>query len=42
MTNDDLLARHCQPLEGHPPMPTDEITARLAQVPGWRLHDGAI
>jgi 4a-hydroxytetrahydrobiopterin dehydratase len=42
MTNDDLLNRHCQPLEGHPPMPADEINARLAQVPGWRLHDGAI
>ena len=42
MTNDDLLSRHCQPLEGHPPMPADEIRARLAQVPGWRLHEGAI
>jgi 4a-hydroxytetrahydrobiopterin dehydratase len=42
MTNDDLLNRHCQPLEGHAPMSTDEINARLAQVPGWHLHDGAL
>ena len=42
MTNDDLLNRHCQPLDGHPPMRVEEVTARLAQVPGWRFHDGAI
>jgi len=42
MTNDDLLNRHCQPLEGHAPMGNDEISARLAQAPGWQLRDGAI
>jgi 4a-hydroxytetrahydrobiopterin dehydratase len=42
MNNDDLLNRHCQPLEGHPAMRPEEISARLAQVPGWRLHEGSI
>ena len=41
-TNDDLINRHCQPLEGHPAMGADEITAHLAQAPGWRLHEGSI
>jgi 4a-hydroxytetrahydrobiopterin dehydratase len=42
MNNSDLLARRCQPLEGHTAMRAEEITARLAQVRGWRLHDGSI
>ena len=42
MNDDDLLHRRCLPLEGHPPMPDDEIRAHLARAPGWQLRDGAI
>jgi len=38
----ELAQRHCQPLEGHPPMADAEITSHLARVPGWALVDGAI
>jgi 4a-hydroxytetrahydrobiopterin dehydratase len=38
----ELAARRCKPLEGHPAMAEAEITAHLAQVTGWALVDGAI
>ncbi|MDE2081114.1 MAG: 4a-hydroxytetrahydrobiopterin dehydratase [Burkholderiales bacterium] len=37
-----LAHQHCQPLEGHLPMAAAEVTARLAQAPGWALEAGAI
>jgi 4a-hydroxytetrahydrobiopterin dehydratase len=40
MTN--LLHRRCQALEGVPPMNEAQIRDHLAQVSGWRVHDGAI
>jgi 4a-hydroxytetrahydrobiopterin dehydratase len=37
-----LALLHCQPLEGHAPMPADAIAQHLAAAPGWALADGAI
>lgn len=42
MTDLPLAQRRCQPLEGHAPMTPAEVTAQLAQAPGWALMDGAI
>jgi len=38
----DLLHQRCQALEGAPAMDAAAIAAHLAEVEGWRLHDGAI
>ena len=38
----DLAQRHCQPLDGQPPMPADAASTHLARAPGWLLVDGAI
>jgi len=38
----DLATRHCQPLEGQPPMTAAEVTAQLSCAAGWALVDGAI
>lgn len=38
----ELAQRRCQPLEGHPAMTAAEVSAHLAQAPGWALVDGAI
>jgi len=40
MTN--LLHRKCEILDGGTPMHEAEIHSHLAQVSGWRVHDGAI
>lgn len=40
MTN--LLHLRCQALEGQAPMTEAEIAHHLAEVSGWRLHEGAI
>ena len=38
-----LASRRCRPLPaGTPPLAPAEIAALLAEVPGWRLEDGAI
>lgn len=42
MTDLPLAQRRCQPLEGHAPMTPAEVTALLAQAPGWALVEGAI
>jgi 4a-hydroxytetrahydrobiopterin dehydratase len=34
---DPLVAQHCQPLEGQPPLGDDDIQAYLTQAPGWSL-----
>jgi 4a-hydroxytetrahydrobiopterin dehydratase len=38
----ELAQRHCQPLEGHPPMADSVVHQHLGQVQGWVLKDGAI
>ena len=38
----ELKSLRCKPLDGQPPMPAEQITAHLARVPGWALHEGAI
>ncbi len=38
----DLTRRHCQPLEGQPPMGAAETADHLTRAPGWALVDGAI
>ena len=38
----DLKTLHCRPLEGHEPMPPEEIGLYLAGASGWALVDGAI
>lgn len=38
----ELKSLRCKPLDGQPPMPPEQITAHLARVPGWALHEGAI
>ncbi len=39
----DLAAKHCTPCEGGtPPLSPVDAAARLAQLPGWELADGAI
>jgi 4a-hydroxytetrahydrobiopterin dehydratase len=42
MTDHDLPLerRHCQPLEGHPPMADADVTRHLGLLDGWR-RDGA-
>lgn len=37
-----LATQRCRPLEGQPAMGPDEVTARLAEAPGWAQVDGAI
>jgi 4a-hydroxytetrahydrobiopterin dehydratase len=37
-----LEQRHCQALDGQPPMSPAEVTAHLAHVPGWAAADGSI
>ena len=40
MTTTDLAARHCQPVKGKQnAVGTEEVTAYLKQLPGWRLSD---
>lgn len=38
----NLADRHCQPLEGQPPMSDAQVQAHLAGAPGWALKDGSI
>lgn len=37
-----LADRHCQPLEGQPPMTDAQVHKHLGEAPGWALKDGAI
>jgi 4a-hydroxytetrahydrobiopterin dehydratase len=37
-----LKERHCQPLEGQPPMAAAEVAAMLAHCPNWGVMDGAL
>ena len=37
-----LRDRHCQPLDGQPPMDDATIARHLADAPGWALVGGAI
>jgi 4a-hydroxytetrahydrobiopterin dehydratase len=37
-----LADRHCQPLEGQPPMTDVQVREHLREAPGWALKDGAI
>lgn len=37
-----LAARHCKPMEGVPALDEAAISARLAELPGWQVHDGAL
>lgn len=38
----ELLSMRCRPLDGGAPMSTEEISAQLNVLPGWREHEGAI
>jgi 4a-hydroxytetrahydrobiopterin dehydratase len=37
-----LADRHCQALEGQPPMTDAQVREHLREAPGWALKDGAI
>ena len=37
-----LSQYHCRPLDGDDPMSEAEVASHLAQVNGWRVHDGAL
>jgi 4a-hydroxytetrahydrobiopterin dehydratase len=38
----ELLAARCSPLAGQPALGAVQVVAQLAELPGWRLVDGAI
>lgn len=38
----DFLNQDCAPLEGQPPMDTNQISQHLLKVPGWAYIDQAL
>lgn len=42
LSTEQLRSADCKPLEGHPPMAQDAISAQLAAVPAWQHQDGAL
>lgn len=42
LSREDLLARHCRPLEGGSAMAPSEVQAQLAALDGWGLVDNCI
>jgi 4a-hydroxytetrahydrobiopterin dehydratase len=42
LSREELLARHCRPLEGEGAMSPAEVQAQLAALDGWGLVDGQI
>lgn len=41
-TIDQLLTRHCRPLEGSAAMADEKVAAQLAVLPEWSHRDGAV